>query len=186
MAATVLHPNLKQENKFNTPPNNSATRNRTNVDQEFTVFHTFSNSPFTKSAYLVDSGANVSMTNDQKILHSRRPIQNPIMITCSNGQSSPGYRRGSLRIESEPPVIIPDVPFVPGITKNLLSTKSFTDHGLTVIISDTLRIKDRKENTIITGEEHNGLHYLVKDLMTEVNASISMELAHRRFGHASD
>ena len=185
MAATVLHPNLKQENKFNTPPNNSATRNRTNVDQEFTVFHTFSNSPFTKSAYLVDSGANVSMTNDQKILHSRRPIQNPIMITCSNGQSSPGYRRGSLRIESEPPVIIPDVPFVPGITKicyprNLYG--SWTNRYHQRYSQD----KDRKENTIITGEEHNGLHYLVKDLMTEVNASISMELAHRRFGHASD
>ena len=182
----LLHPHLKQQNKFNTPTNNSATENRTNVDQEFTGFHTSSNSPVTKSAYLVDSGANVSMTNNQNILHDQRPIQNPVMITCSNGQSSPAYGRGSLRIESKPPVIIPDVLFVPGITKTLLATKSFTDQGLTIVISDTLRIRDRKGNTIITAQEHNGLHYLVKDLITEANTSISMELAHRRFGHASD
>ncbi|KMS65544.1 hypothetical protein BVRB_034890, partial [Beta vulgaris subsp. vulgaris] len=125
------------------------------------------------------------MTNDRNILQDYKAIRH-ISITSSNGQTSPAQGEGTLRLRCSPPITIPGVLYVPGITKTLLATKSFTDQGLKVIIDDQLRIQDSNGNTIITSIEQNGLHYIDDQGSRECHSTISMELAHRRFGHASD
>ena len=139
-----------------------------------------------KKAYLIDSGANVSMTNDQTVLQDYQALDDQVSITCSNGQTSPAYGEGTLKLECSPPITITGVLFVPGITKTLLATKSFTEQGFTVVIDDQLRIQDSKGRTIITAHEKHGLHYIVDQSARECHSNITMELAYRRFGHASD
>ena len=46
-------------------------------------------------------------------------------------------------------------------------------------------ITDKEDNIMITAYEHNGLHYIRANKNMETNMSISIDKAHRRFGHAS-
>jgi hypothetical protein len=126
------------------------------------------------------------MTNDKSILQAYKSMKEPVDITCSNGDSLPAYGEGTLKINASPPITINGVLFVPGITKTLLATKSFTKQGLTVVIDDQLKIKDKQGRTMIVAHEENDLYYIIDHGFRECNSSITLEQAHRRFGHASD
>ena len=138
------------------------------------------------NSYLIDSGANVSMTNDRSILKNYQKIASPLEITSSNGGKTFAYGSGSVTITCNPPITITNVLFAPKITKTLLATKSFTEQGFTVVIQDQLKIINQQGDTMIRAEERNGLHYINVTQDVESHSSITLEQAHRRFGHASD
>ena len=147
----------RKQRNFNSASNNTAIPSEQEL-QEFTGFHVSTNWTPRQGEFLIDSGANVSMTNNKSLLNNYQRRSIPINIMCSNGETVPALGSGELLIEGNPPIVITDVLFVPGITKTLLATKSFTSQGLTIVIEDTMRIQDQEGKTIITARESNGLH----------------------------
>ena len=182
------HQNTRSPRQRVTMNANEAPERASNYDNEsFSGFHTTTNQSSTpmNQMCLIDSGANVSMTNNRNILQNYKELKNPIGVTCSNGEKLNAYGIGSLRINNRYTIAISVVLFIPELTKTLLATKSFTDQGFTIIINDALLIKDQSGNTIITSKEINGLHYIDMNTEKQVNTTVTMELAHRRLGHAS-
>ena len=128
----------KQEPKKSS---NAAETKETEDDNEFTGLHSARNAKSLTNAHLIGSGANVDMTNDKSILQDYKSMSEPVDITWSSGDPSPAYGEGTLRINNSPPITISGGLFVPGITKTLFATKSFTKQGLTVIIDDEFKIQ---------------------------------------------
>jgi len=189
----ILHPELrpkaKQYQGNEIPRNNSATINDADDGDDGTSsyigYHTTISNKASRFQYLLDSGANCSMTNDKTILHDYEQFDSPIPVLSSSGQSSPAYGKGKLDVHCARKVVISDILYVPKLTKTLLATKSFTDLGLKVLIGDETTIQDEYGQTIITAKRRNGLDYIIRDQALEANMAISLEQAHRRFGHAS-
>jgi hypothetical protein len=79
-----------------------------------------------------------------------------------------------------------DVLYVPQLTKTLIATKSLTNQGLRIHIDDNLQVYKEKHH-LFTAKEHNNLYFLPKESVTsyQANETITLEQAHKRFGHAS-
>ena len=178
--------NKQNPRKGHNSANNAISVERDDKSELFTGFHTQIGRQTGRRPYLIDSGANVSMTNDQSILQDFHKIHTPIDVMCSNGARIPAHGSGRLKISSNPAIILENVLFVPSLTKTLLATKSFTEQGLTILIDQNFQIMDKAGKVLITSEERNGLHYIDVQPSKEANMSIELDLAHRRFGHASD
>ncbi|RAN79636.1 hypothetical protein B5P41_35670, partial [Bacillus sp. SRB_28] len=63
--------------------------------------------------YIIDSGANVSVTNNQNILINYEPLKQPVQIQACNGQATKAYGKGILIIQTAPPITIKDVLYAP-------------------------------------------------------------------------
>ena len=135
---------------------------------------------------LVDSGANVSMTNDKTLLWDYQESECERHVTSSNGEQSRVEGQGSLHMPQHN-VTITNVLYVPKLTKTLIATKSLTEQGLVVCIDDKMTICNRQGNPIIETKERNGLYYIPAELVNrlEENSTITLQQAHKRFGHAS-
>lgn len=100
---------------------------------------------------MIDSGANVSMTNNKAILHDLEKTTTAVTVTSSNGERSPVLGKGKLKLHSNPKIDIDNVLYVPGLTRTLLGTKSFTDLGLTIVINSmagrSFRLKSKMDYT---------------------------------------
>ncbi|MCO5549363.1 hypothetical protein L7F22_002833 [Adiantum nelumboides] len=117
-------------------------------------------------------------------------------VTCANNASYPikGVGKILITISNGSDLCLPDVLYVPGIKKNLLSVSSLAKNGLRVIFEDDRCIVRDRENgysLITTGTLENGLfvldHY-EKQIQaciaeTKTQAMQDAELWHARFGH---
>lgn len=136
--------------------------------------------------YLIDSGANVSVTNDKSILSNYRKIDKQISVQACNGGKTKAVGEGTLTLPSTPPIKIDRVLYVPGITNTLISAHALTQQGLIIKIKDDLYIQDQEGHTLITAKMQNGLYHIKAERQAQLNETITLEQAHHRFGHASD
>ncbi|MCO5610675.1 hypothetical protein L7F22_064916 [Adiantum nelumboides] len=117
-------------------------------------------------------------------------------VTCANNASYPikGVGKILITISDGSDLCLPDVLYVPGIKKNLLSVSSLAKNGLRIIFEDDRCIVRDRENgysLITTGSLENGLFMLdryEKQIQaciaeTKTQAMQDAELWHARFGH---
>jgi hypothetical protein len=209
----ILHPELRPNSNSNGNNNNSNRSNRfrrnhrtnnarnyhthqrsesqqTQQEQDdsepetFTGYNTTSNT-IADDDLLIDSGANKSMTNDRSILTNYRSDTKNQNVTCSNGQLLTVHGRGDITLKQHN-IKLRDVLYVPQLTKTLIATKSLTNQGLRIHIDDNLQVYEGKHH-LFTAKEHNNLYFLPKESVTQyqANETITLEQAHKRFGHAS-
>eukprot|EP00474_Spongospora_subterranea_P006328 CRZ06786.1 hypothetical protein [Spongospora subterranea] len=72
------------------------------------------------------------------------------------------------------------------MTNTLISAHSITQQGYRIVIENDMHIESKEGKTILTAKMHDGLYYVRTGRHAKVNATISLDLAHKRFGHASD
>jgi hypothetical protein len=109
---------LKKEQPRNNKAanNNSLPPDQNNDSELFTGFHTSHVGQEPENSYLIDSGANVSMTNNKMILNNYRAYEKPLEVICSNGQKIPAYGRGTITISKNPPISLKNDLFVSNLT----------------------------------------------------------------------
>ena len=136
--------------------------------------------------YLIDSGANASVTNERQILTDYKKLVSPVFIQTCNGQTSKAFGKGTLKLSTSPPITIRDVLYSPEITGTLIAACSIVNQGLKIVIDGDMHIQTKEGATILIAEMRNGLYYIPTGTYFQANAAISLDLAHKRFGHASD
>ncbi|MCO5563862.1 hypothetical protein L7F22_017512 [Adiantum nelumboides] len=117
-------------------------------------------------------------------------------VTCANNASYPikGVGKILITISDGLDLCLPDVLYVPGIKKNLLSVSSLAKNGLRVIFEDDrciLRDRENGYSLITTGMLENELfvldhyekHIQACIAKTKTQAMQDVELWHARFGH---
>ena len=116
-----VHPHLKRDNKRPHTFTNSTTNDveTHNDDVQFTGYHTWSSRQSSANDFLVDCGANVSMTNNKSILSDYQESETQTSVTSSNGGKSRVYGHGHLKLRDNPKIEIRHVLYVPTITKTL-------------------------------------------------------------------
>ncbi|MCO5554081.1 hypothetical protein L7F22_007607 [Adiantum nelumboides] len=143
-----------------------------------------------------DSGASRYITSRKDFFCSLDAAPAGKKVTCANNASYPikGIGKILITISDGSDLCLPDVLYVPGIKKNLLSVSSLAKNGLRVIFKDDRCIVRDRENgysLITTGTLENGLFVLdryEKKIQaciaeTETQAMQHAELWHARFGH---
>ncbi|MCO5597368.1 hypothetical protein L7F22_051444 [Adiantum nelumboides] len=143
-----------------------------------------------------DSGASMHITSRKDLFSSLDAAPAGKKVTCANNASYPikGVGKILITISDGSDLCLPDVLYVPGIKKNLLSVSSLAKNGLRVIFEDDRCIVRDRENgysLITTGTLENGLFVLdryEKQIQaciaeTKTQAMQDAELWHARFGH---
>ncbi|MCO5578113.1 hypothetical protein L7F22_031951 [Adiantum nelumboides] len=143
-----------------------------------------------------DSGASRHITSRKDLFSSLDAAPAGKKVTCANNASYPikGVGKILITILDGSDLCLPDVLYVPGIKKNLLSVSSLAKNGLRVIFEDDRCIVRDRENgysLITTGTLENGLFVLdryekkirVCIAETKTQAMQDAELWHARFGH---
>ncbi|MCO5611203.1 hypothetical protein L7F22_065453 [Adiantum nelumboides] len=143
-----------------------------------------------------DSGASRHITSRKDLFCSLDAAPAGKKVTCANNASYPikGVGKILITISDGSYLCLPDVLYVPGIKKNLLSVSSLVKNGLRVIFEDDRCIVRDRENgysLITTGTLENGLFVLdryEKQIQaciaeTKTQAMQDAELWHARFGH---
>ncbi|MCO5612630.1 hypothetical protein L7F22_066899 [Adiantum nelumboides] len=143
-----------------------------------------------------DSGASRHITSRKDLFSSLDAAPAGKKVTCANNASYPikGVGKILITISDGLDLCLPDVLYVPGIKKNLLSVSSLAKNGLRVIFEDDRCIVRDRENgysLITTGTLENGLFVLdryEKQIQaciaeTKTQAMQDAELWHARFGH---
>ncbi|MCO5548009.1 hypothetical protein L7F22_001465 [Adiantum nelumboides] len=143
-----------------------------------------------------DSGASRHITSRKDLFCSLDAAPAGKKVTCANNASYPirGVGKILITISDGSDLCLPDVLYVPGIKKNLLSVSSLAKNGLWVIFEDDRCIVRDRENgysLITTGTLENGLFVLdryEKQIQaciaeTKTQAMQDAELWHARFGH---
>ncbi|MCO5594373.1 hypothetical protein L7F22_048403 [Adiantum nelumboides] len=143
-----------------------------------------------------DSGASRHITSRKDLFCSLDAAPAGKKVTCANNASYPikGVGKILITISDGSDLCLPDVLYVPGIKKNLLSVSSLAKNGLRVIFEDDRCIVRDRENgysLITTGTLENGLFVLdcyekqIRACITETKtqAMQDAELWHARFGH---
>ncbi|MCO5609606.1 hypothetical protein L7F22_063836 [Adiantum nelumboides] len=143
-----------------------------------------------------DSGASRHITSRKDLFCSLDAALAGKKVTCANNASYPikGVGKILIIISDGSDLSLPNVLYVPGIKKNLLSISSLAKNGLRVIFEDDKCIVQDQENgysLITTGMLENGLFVLdryKKQIQaciakTKTQAMQDAELWHARFGH---
>ncbi|MCO5608578.1 hypothetical protein L7F22_062790 [Adiantum nelumboides] len=143
-----------------------------------------------------DSGASRHITSRKDLFCSLDAALAGKKVTCANNASYPikGVGKILITISDGSDLCLPDVLYVPGIKKNLLSVSSLAKNGLRVIFEDDRCIVRDRENgysLITTGTLENGLFVLdryEKQIQaciaeTKTQAMQDAELWHARFEH---
>ncbi|MCO5557209.1 hypothetical protein L7F22_010769 [Adiantum nelumboides] len=143
-----------------------------------------------------DSGASRHITSRKDLFCSLDATPAGKKVTCANNASYPikGVGKILITILDGSDLCLPDVLYVPGIKKNLLSVSSLAKNGLRVIFEDDRCIVRDRENgysLITTSTLENGLFVLdryEKQIQaciaeTKTRAMQDAELWHARFGH---
>ncbi|MCO5564150.1 hypothetical protein L7F22_017806 [Adiantum nelumboides] len=143
-----------------------------------------------------DSGASRHITSRKNLFCSLDAAPAGKNVTCANNASYPikGVGKILITISDGSNLCLPDVLYVPGIKKNMLSVSSLAKNGLWAIFEDDKCIVRDRENgysLITTGTLENGLfvldHY-EKQIQaciakTKTQAMQDAELWHAKFGH---
>ncbi|MCO5581864.1 hypothetical protein L7F22_035753 [Adiantum nelumboides] len=89
-----------------------------------------SSSPFADDWYL-DTGATHHMTGTQSWLHDCHPVSSSFEVRLGDDSLYKAASKGSLhlRLPNGSITIVPEIYYVPGLTKNLLSVNELTSHG---------------------------------------------------------
>ncbi|MCO5589095.1 hypothetical protein L7F22_043061 [Adiantum nelumboides] len=143
-----------------------------------------------------DSGASRHITSRKNLFCSLDAAPAGKKVTCANIASYPikGVGKILITISDGSKLCLPNVLYIQGIKKNLLSVSSLAKNGLRVIFEDDRCIVRDRENgysLITTGTLENGLFMLdryEKQIQvclaeTKTRAMQDAELWHARFGH---
>ncbi|MCO5580873.1 hypothetical protein L7F22_034745 [Adiantum nelumboides] len=143
-----------------------------------------------------DSGSSRHITSRKDLFCSLDAAPAGKKVTCANNASYPikGIGKILITISDGSDLCLPDVLYVPGIKKNLLSVSSLAKNDLRVIFEDDRCIVRDQENgySLITiGTLENGLFVLdhyekqIQACIAEIKtqAMQNAELWHARFGH---
>jgi hypothetical protein len=103
----ILHPELQNQNRkknHRRSPHTTVTEQSNNQDDDETLtgYHTAEMNENVKDDFLIDSGANVSLTNKKEILHDYEKVKNPQSVTSSNGKKSKVVGKGKTETEQQP------------------------------------------------------------------------------------
>jgi hypothetical protein len=191
----ILHPELKnsQSNKQPSRKANMATTNQVTSQAEYqsdggTVYGMMAQmNQEENDDLLIDCGANICVTNDRGLLTNYVKLRRPQVIAGCTGHDMKAEGYGELRL-LQGKIIIPHFYYSSDCMKTLVSTRTLAQIGLrTVIEDDGMIISDKAGKLEMKPYEENGLHYIPRrwTMTATANATISMEEAHRRFGHAS-
>ncbi|MCO5568254.1 hypothetical protein L7F22_021951 [Adiantum nelumboides] len=143
-----------------------------------------------------DSGASKHITSRKDFFCSLDAAPAGKKVACANNASYPieGVGKILITISDGSDLCLPDVLYIPGIKKNLLSVSSLAKNSLQVIFKDDKCIVRDRENgysLITTGTLENGLFVLDRYekqiqaciAQTTTQAMQDAELWHARFGH---
>ncbi|MCO5578651.1 hypothetical protein L7F22_032495 [Adiantum nelumboides] len=149
-------------------------------------------------SWYFDSGASRHITSRKDLFCSLDAAPTGKKVTCANNASYPikGVGNILITISNGSYLCLPDVLYVVGIKKNLLSISSLAKNHIWVIFEDDRCIARDRENgysLITTGTPKNGLFVLdcyekqihVCIVKTKTQAMQDAELWHARFGHVN-
>jgi hypothetical protein len=133
-----------------------------------------------EDTWLIDSGASKHMTDQRDILSSLTEKNFPQKVTLGDDYQYPIIVVGesNYKLDSETPMKMKDVLYVPSLTKNLLSISTLDKKGFKVSVIDG-------EDVIVIGIEEGGLYKLKGHPIAALTHSIESpcELWHRRLAH---
>jgi hypothetical protein len=111
---------------------------------------------------IIDTGANINMTQYKKLLHEYQKINTPSKATASNGENTPGNWKGTMILSKVPAITIPNVLYVPKIRRTLHSADTFTRQVFEIKATDEylLYITYTNRESMLTAYKSNGLYYL--------------------------
>jgi hypothetical protein len=168
-------------------PHHNRVQQQVQDDDEPETFTGYNTTADTNSDddLLIDSGANKSMTNNRLILTNYRVDSKNTTVQCSNGQHLEVNVRGDIILKQQN-IKISDVLYVPKLTQTFIATKSLTNQHLHINIGKDLQVY-RGKHLLFTAKERNNLYFLPKAsvIRYQANETITLEQAHKRFGHAS-
>lgn len=156
-----------------------------------TALHTYRN--FSQE-WILDSGASFHMTNRRDWLNNYERLNEPVQISCANGNRVEGEGRGDV-CSDELNVSVKGAIFVPKLATNLLSVSTLVNRNFVVVFSKRGCELYKSEECQVNGKvelvckEEKGI-YLVKSnfnphmfsaLKTKVDDEV--QLWHRRLGH---
>jgi hypothetical protein len=183
-----LRPQKKQSQTNTVKMNPKPETNSIQAEEEVHDFKGFATT--TKESerqdLMLDSGANVCVTNRKDLLWNYRPTQRQVSVESSCGSQSDVQGEGELHL-AHGRVILPDVLFVPNVQNTLIATSSLRDQGLHILMRDKTIITNAARTIQIDTLERNGLTFIpISSVSTiQANSTITLESAHSRFGHAS-
>jgi hypothetical protein len=103
------------------------------IQREFLLVFALSDTVFGNGIWLVDSGASRHMTGSHESLTSLSEDSGLQVDLSDNAKCAvKGVGAGSFQLESEKPLRMSDVLYVPGLKKNLLSMSAMEDKGYVV------------------------------------------------------
>ena len=127
------------------------------------------------------------MTKDKNLLQGYKKFKIS-KITASNAGILEAIGKGNMKLSENPPITIPDVLYVPKLTKTSVATNSLTKKGYQINIRENMNILAENGDIILTASNHNGLYYLTASMheanSTTAEARIDLLQAHKKFGHA--
>ena len=161
---------------------------KTEVEEVFTGFHTGSETEKQDDEMIIDSGANISITNDKTALQDFQEFGRYTTVMASNGGTLQAIGKGTMILSVEPKIAIPNMLYVPKITKTLISTNCITNQGYEIHIKGDLTVSTPEGKPVLKAKNRNGLYYLTRpnkeaNSVTAIS-KINLQQAHRRFGHA--
>jgi hypothetical protein len=191
----ILHPELKnsQSSKQSSRKANMATTNQVTSQPAYeseggTVYGMMAQMNMEENDdLLIDCGANICVTNDRGLLTNYIKLRRHQTIAGCTGHDMKAEGFGELRL-LQGKLIIPHVYYSSDCMKTLISTRTLAQIGIrTMIEDDGMILSDKAGRFEMKPYEENGLHYIPRKwaMTASANATISMEEAHRRFGHAS-
>jgi hypothetical protein len=141
--------------------------------------------------WVIDSGASRSVTGDSSMFQGS--LERALgTVTTANGQNLSVEGAGTVDLANNGEIKMHEVLYVPRVTRNLLSVRSFCQHGYVLVFDDKqcLIIKD-KDKIVGRGIVDNSGFYrfIVEDCSFPLYAIESPEITslwHRRLGHLNN
>jgi hypothetical protein len=144
-----------------------------------------------ENTWLIDSGASKHMTGQRDILSyiSKKKFSHKVTLGDDYQYPIKGVGESNYKLNSGNAMKMKDVPYVLGLTKNLLSISALEKKGFRVAFIDGEVLMWAKGETlkevIIIGKEEGGLYKLKGHSKAAMTHAIenSCELWHRRLAH---
>lgn len=135
---------------------------KTEVEEVFTGFHTGSETEKQDDEMIIDNGANISITNDKTVLQDFQEFGRYTTVMASNGGTLQAIGKGTMILSVEPKIAIPNMLYVPKITKTLISTNCITNQGYEIHIKGDLTVSTPEGKPVLKAKNRNGLYYLTR------------------------
>jgi hypothetical protein len=164
----------------------------TRFEKEFSLLVCLSSRASSTSVWYIDSGASCHMTGVCEYFIDLTEIEDlEVVLGDDSVVKAVGSGTISFQRESQPPMLVRDVLYVPGLKKNLISVSTIEDRGYELVFRDGQVLLYPKGSSItsakVIGIRHEKLYKLMfqpaRALIHSTNNSDLCELWHRRMAH---